>query len=133
MEKHAEVLIYDWSNFGDVETVVEDIERIDFDRFTKYESKLCDWTRENEWEWHTLRRFYTNEKRKILDFASIYRPKVKEVFHPGNEVEEYEELMEKIPGEKYAYEFNTDAGDSIWFKTKPTSYWYNPRARRNYN
>lgn len=52
---HAELLIYDWSNYGDVEVVVEDIERIDFDSFDKYDPKMKDWRMPNEWAWNTAR------------------------------------------------------------------------------
>jgi NADH dehydrogenase (ubiquinone) 1 alpha subcomplex subunit 10 len=38
-----------------VEVVVEDIERIDFDRFDKYDLKLKDWRLPSEWDWNTAR------------------------------------------------------------------------------
>ena len=55
IEEHAEVLIYDWSVPGDVEVVVEDIERIDFDKYERHEAdrhhlKMKDWRFNNEWE-----------------------------------------------------------------------------------
>lgn len=52
---HAELLIYDWSSYGDVEVVVEDIERIDFDDFGKYDPKMKDWRLPNEWDWNNAR------------------------------------------------------------------------------
>ena len=129
MEKHAELLIYDWTHYGDIEVVVEDIERIDFERFTFYDSKMGDWRKENDWEWSYFRRRYTNEKEIILNYGVIYRPSVEEVFHPGDEVEEFEKIMLKIPGEKYAEGFNSDAGDSVLFKLDPKSYWKTIRTR----
>lgn len=48
---HAELLVYDWSNGGETEVVVEDIERINFDRFDKHDSKMRDWLLEKEWDW----------------------------------------------------------------------------------
>lgn len=55
IEEHAEVLIYDWSVPGDVEVVVEDIERIDFDKYDRHEAdkhhpKMKDWRWEFEWD-----------------------------------------------------------------------------------
>jgi len=38
-----------------VEVVVEDIERIDFDSFDKYDPKMKDWRLHNEWAWNTAR------------------------------------------------------------------------------
>jgi NADH dehydrogenase (ubiquinone) 1 alpha subcomplex subunit 10 len=48
--------MYDWSDHGDVEVVVEDIERIDFDRFEKHDPKMKDWRIPKEWEWADKRR-----------------------------------------------------------------------------
>lgn len=38
----SEILVYDWSNFGDVEVVVEDIERLNLEP-DPYEEKFKDW------------------------------------------------------------------------------------------
>jgi len=52
IEEHAEVLIYDWSVPGDTEVIVEDIERIDFDKYEgeyeKHNPKMKDWRWEHE-------------------------------------------------------------------------------------
>jgi len=42
--------VYDWSEGGDVEVVVEDIERIDFDKYGRYDKKLEDWRFFKEWD-----------------------------------------------------------------------------------
>lgn len=55
ISSHAELLVYDWSNYGDPEVVVEDIERIDFDRFDKHSKKLADWRFDLEEEWNEKR------------------------------------------------------------------------------
>ncbi|KFM73526.1 NADH dehydrogenase [ubiquinone] 1 alpha subcomplex subunit 10, mitochondrial, partial [Stegodyphus mimosarum] len=98
MDKHAEILVYDWTNFGDVEVVVEDIERIDFDRYTKFDAKLEDWRKEDDWEWCYWRRRFTMHKLTLLKYANIFRPKVTELYHPGEEVEEFQNLITRIPG-----------------------------------
>lgn len=56
ISNHAELLIYDWSDGGDVDVVVEDIERIDFEQYTKYDHKLNDWFIAKEGMWSDLRR-----------------------------------------------------------------------------
>lgn len=53
--KHAELLVYDWSQGGDVEVVVEDIERINFDRFDKHDEKMEDWRLDDEEDWAIAR------------------------------------------------------------------------------
>lgn len=55
---HAELLVYDWSNEGDVEVVVEDIERIDFNRFDEQDPKMKDWIYHLEEEFGYLRYLF---------------------------------------------------------------------------
>ncbi|XP_015914018.2 NADH dehydrogenase [ubiquinone] 1 alpha subcomplex subunit 10, mitochondrial [Parasteatoda tepidariorum] len=129
LERHTEILIYDWNNFGDVEVVVEDIERIDFERYSRYDFKLQDWRKADDWEWNYFRRQYTTHKNKLLIYSHIFRPKVSEVHHPPDEVIEYRELLEKIPGEMYEEGFNPNAGDNVWFKTDHKGFRYMPIIR----
>jgi NADH dehydrogenase (ubiquinone) 1 alpha subcomplex subunit 10 len=58
ISKHAELLIYDWSDGGEVEIVVEDVERIDFDRFDSQDLKMKDWVQHYEEDWGALRNLY---------------------------------------------------------------------------
>lgn len=51
LSNHAELLIYDWSEMGDVEVVVEDIERLNLDDFDPYDPKMRDWRITKEMEW----------------------------------------------------------------------------------
>ncbi|GIX75581.1 NADH dehydrogenase 1 alpha subcomplex subunit 10, mitochondrial [Caerostris extrusa] len=121
-QKYSEIIIYDWNNYGDVEVVVEDIERLDFDRFTQYHSQLKDWRKWDDWEWSHYRRYYTNSKREIMQLGLIFRPRVSEVHHPGAEVVEYLDLLREVPGERYIEGFNPKSGDNVWFKTFHKSY-----------
>lgn len=47
--------MYDWSEEGDVEVVVEDIERIDFSNYDYQDLKMKDWDQSFEEEWAILR------------------------------------------------------------------------------
>ena len=38
-----QVLMYDWSEGGETEVVVEDIERLNLDYFDKYDKQQADW------------------------------------------------------------------------------------------
>lgn len=49
--EHAELMMYDWSTPGDVEVVVEDIERLDFDQYSKHDSRMNDWQIQQEKVW----------------------------------------------------------------------------------
>ena len=49
--EHAELLVYDWSEEGEAEVVVEDICRLDLDKYTRYDKKMSDWLFDDEWDW----------------------------------------------------------------------------------
>ncbi len=70
---HAELLVYDWTEAGEPEVVVEDIERIDFDRFGHYDKKMQDWRLMTEWEWCEKRMLYTSDKYDIYSYFNIPR------------------------------------------------------------
>lgn len=58
--KHAEVLIYDWREAGDMEMVVEDLETLDMVRFDCMTEKLEDWRHYKEDEYDKDRLLYTS-------------------------------------------------------------------------
>lgn len=53
---HSELLIYDWSEEGEVDIVIEDIERIDFDHYDEQDRKMKDWDLPKEEDWAAIRR-----------------------------------------------------------------------------
>lgn len=116
LSEHSEILVYDWSHYGDMDVVVEDVEQIDFEKYTRYDKKLKDWRREDHWEWSYLRRLYTSRKKRVLYTARIFRPAVTEVYIPNDDRLEYEELCKKIPGMRFEEGFNADQGDNVLFK-----------------
>ncbi|CAH1958876.1 unnamed protein product [Acanthoscelides obtectus] len=59
MSKHSELLVYDWSEEGDVEIVVEDIERINFN-YDYQDQHLKDWDFRNEEDYAVLRHKFTS-------------------------------------------------------------------------
>lgn len=73
ISQHAELLVYDWSNPGDVEVVVEDIERLDFDKYTKHDSKMADWRLDDEEDWAIARAQYADRKSHLLMYLNVPR------------------------------------------------------------
>ncbi len=57
IEEHSELLIYDWSEKGDVEVVVEDIERMDFDQYMEdiHNPKMENWRLKKDWDYSERR------------------------------------------------------------------------------
>nr|CAG4649309.1 EOG090X05NZ [Scapholeberis mucronata]SVE93598.1 EOG090X05NZ [Scapholeberis mucronata] len=70
----SEVLIYDWAKGGSSDVVVEDIERIDFDKYGIYDTKMQHWRLPNEWAWNFYRYKFTNRKRWFRAVLSIVPP-----------------------------------------------------------
>ncbi|KAM3961350.1 NADH dehydrogenase (ubiquinone) subunit ND-42 [Aphomia sociella] len=77
---HAELLVYDWTGGGEVEVVVEDIERLDFDKYTEREEpKMKDWRLPREVDWADKRMLYTNLKYHLMNLLAIPRLDVPEL------------------------------------------------------
>lgn len=123
---HAELLVYDWTEGGETEVVVEDIERIDFDRFGHYDEKMKDWRIMTEWEWCEKRMEYTVDKDDLIHYCNIPRYDVPELILTAEDSRAIEMLYTEAPGNKYEPGFNADMGDSgIWTKTRgPLGYRY---------
>lgn len=67
ISEHAEVLIYDWNTPGESEIIVEDIERIDFDKFEDLDPKMGDWRLKEDWDWSENRWRYSIAKITYLN------------------------------------------------------------------
>jgi len=109
---HSELLIYDWSDGGDVEVVVEDIERIDFDKYTLYDERMKDWRLPKEQAWADQRMKYTNDKHQLMELFNICRLDAPELMASGNDCEVFNQVWWNAPGMKYAEGYNADYGDS---------------------
>jgi NADH dehydrogenase (ubiquinone) 1 alpha subcomplex subunit 10 len=112
ISQHAELLVYDWSNGGETEVVVEDIERIDFDRFDHYDPKMKDWRLPAEWDWCEMRMRFTSEKSDLMNYFNVPRFDVPELLNDPDEYKAWHDVVYSAPGMGYAYGYNEDAGDT---------------------
>jgi NADH dehydrogenase (ubiquinone) 1 alpha subcomplex subunit 10 len=110
--QHAELLVYDWSNGGEPEVVVEDIERIDFDRFDHYDPKMKDWRLPDEWAWCELRMRWTDEKCNLMNYFNVPRFDVPELMTTADDEKAFMDVWREAPGMKYRYGYNADMGDT---------------------
>ncbi|ODN01344.1 NADH dehydrogenase [ubiquinone] 1 alpha subcomplex subunit 10, mitochondrial [Orchesella cincta] len=114
---HAELLAYDWSTPGDAEIIVEDIERIDFDRFDLHDPKMEDWRIKQDYDWCEKRWNYTHRLNIIENgISSVPVYEVPALCIMAEDEEEYERTLETIPGHAFQYGFNE--GDNFLFSTK---------------
>lgn len=109
---HAELLVYDWSNGGETEVVVEDIERIDFDRFDKHDPKIKDWRLEKDWDYCEARILYCNQKADLMNYFNVPRFDVPELLRSPEDSKIFHEVWNDAPGMKYAKGYNADMGDT---------------------
>ncbi|XP_054168498.1 NADH dehydrogenase [ubiquinone] 1 alpha subcomplex subunit 10, mitochondrial-like [Oppia nitens] len=69
--RHSEVLIYDWNKYGDIDDVVDDIEKIKLDEWDPHLEKFEDWNLWEEDEFEFFRNLYTNKKYKLMQKLSL--------------------------------------------------------------
>ncbi|XP_049879716.1 NADH dehydrogenase [ubiquinone] 1 alpha subcomplex subunit 10, mitochondrial [Pectinophora gossypiella] len=99
---HAELLVYDWSGGGEVEVVVEDIERLNFDQYTEREDpKMKDWRLPREVDWADQRMKYTNHKHYLMNLFGIPRLDVPELITSADDAYERQEVIYNHP--KFSY------------------------------
>lgn len=110
--QHAELLVYDWTNGGETEVVVEDIERIDFDRFDHYDPKMKDWRLETEWDWCEFRMRYTEDKPTLMNYFNVPRFDAEELLWAPEDVIAWRRIWFNAPGMKYTTGYNADMGDT---------------------
>ncbi|CAG2100902.1 unnamed protein product [Medioppia subpectinata] len=64
--KHSEVMIYDWNQLGDMEDMIDDIEKVNLEDWDPHFEKFEDW---NLWEedlWEIQRHRFTNKKDELV-------------------------------------------------------------------
>lgn len=89
--------MYDWSSHGDIEVVVEDIERIDFDSYETEDPKMEDWrSLSNEWEWHDVRHRFAHNKPWLENFFNVPVIKSNDFLIDGDDAWVYENVISKV-------------------------------------
>lgn len=111
---HSHVLVYDWTKEGDISTIVEDIEFLNFD-YDKKAQKMADWTFESVQELRTKREIYTNRYFLHIDYMRN-ELSVSELYYTAEQDEERYNILRQVPGDKYAKGFNKSMGDKniLW-------------------
>lgn len=72
IREQSEVLIYDWSEFGDYNAVIEDIERIDFEKAMNdhHSLKFSDWKEKNNRDWMEIRYLWVDDL-DVLSYLAV--------------------------------------------------------------
>lgn len=62
LSKHAEILVYDWKEGGDMDLVIEDLEGLDFDPYEGRTQKTEDWRFFRDTDFDDLRKVFTHHR-----------------------------------------------------------------------
>uniref|UniRef100_A0A8D9EPA6 NADH dehydrogenase [ubiquinone] 1 alpha subcomplex subunit 10, mitochondrial n=1 Tax=Cacopsylla melanoneura TaxID=428564 RepID=A0A8D9EPA6_9HEMI len=115
INNHSELLVYDWSEGGDVEVVVEDIERIDFDHYDHFSDKLREWRELTTKEWNEKREIFADQKQDLMmQFNTIERYDAPELYYTGDETLEYIQKLGNVPEYYYQKGFNPEKNSVLW-------------------
>lgn len=122
IESHAELLVYDWSGGGEVEVVVEDIERLNFDQYVnREEPKMKDWRLPREIDWADQRMLYTNNKHFLMNLFGIPKLDVPELITSAEDAYEREKVIYAHPKFEYT-EGYTSENSGLLMKSKMPKY-----------
>lgn len=122
MQRYSRVLVYDWSEPGDAEVVVEDIENLNMDNIDYYDDQQCDWRFYNEEGASIVRYKYTNSNAVYdkMNCCSGLQELVTDADHiwfSTEEMIEFENVMYWIESARYHYGYNKKLGDKgFWMK-----------------
>lgn len=100
---HSHVLVYDWTNEGDISSIVGDIEMLNFD-YEKKDEKMSDWRFDTVEQLRTKRQYYENRYHLHMDY---YRNEytVPELHFTAEETEEISEAIQIVRMYLYTYNF----------------------------
>jgi len=119
------VLSYNWSDGGDTEAVIEDIERLNMDYHDKYDKQQQDWRLMNEDGFAMKRWLYTDKNYLMCQFRDPFWTADKLIL-TSVEASEQDLLRVQLPGNFYFSGFNTVLGDPepFWnvFDNRPNNY-----------
>jgi len=104
------VLSYDWSEGGDPEVVVEDIEALNMDYHDKYDKQQRDWRLLTEDGFASKRNIYSNRYKLMAAFNDPFFTADKLILSSDEGVE-WETVVKRLPGNEYLSGFNTVLGD----------------------
>jgi len=104
------VLTYDWSEGGDVEVVVEDIERLNMDYHDKYDKQQKDWRLLTEDGFASKRQLYTNKNNLLKQFNDPFWSADKLILS-SEEALERQKILFSLPGNQYQFGYNKSLGD----------------------
>jgi len=116
-QKHSHVLVYDWSTPGEIDIVVDDIEKLECDWTDEYDELMRDWTvTRNEKEHRNKREEYCRQAyRAWLETYALDTHKwmdAPNIWYHSDDVVQFLDVLRNIKSERFAPGSNQYMGDS---------------------
>ncbi|EPB72480.1 hypothetical protein ANCCEY_08421 [Ancylostoma ceylanicum] len=115
--RHSKILAYDWTRPGDADTVVEDIERLDFDFFEWHSGDVMEewFTLVDEIGWNGWRQHVTSKvDARLYAFGGMSTHEVGELYINPRDAGHFMHVMRKeVLKSPHSYGFITKNGDPI--------------------
>lgn len=121
LQSHTPILVYDWSEGGDTEILLDDVEAVDYPGFEEipYNKKIEDWRFNLESDWNEQRIKFCNDKSTLMNYINIPRFDVPELLIDYSDAKYLKDVWYSAPGMEYAKGYNQKLGDKgILFKNK---------------
>ncbi|TKR64984.1 hypothetical protein L596_025449 [Steinernema carpocapsae] len=114
-KKHSKILAYDWSKPGDADSIVEDIERMDFDFFEWHSGEIFEewFLPQDEVSWGGWRMHVTNKfEARVAAFDNVKTSEVGELYiNPRDQGHFIHTMKTKVLKSPYGYGYNEHLGD----------------------
>jgi len=115
-QKHSHVLVYDWSSPGEMDIVVDDIEKLECDWTDEYDDLLRDWSLNRFEKGHNVKRalYCKRYYREFLEVMMVDHWKWNEATHLHLHAEDvfmFIDVLRNIKSERFAPGFNEYMGD----------------------
>uniref|UniRef100_L7M3C0 NADH dehydrogenase [ubiquinone] 1 alpha subcomplex subunit 10, mitochondrial n=1 Tax=Rhipicephalus pulchellus TaxID=72859 RepID=L7M3C0_RHIPC len=137
IRKETELLMYDWSQFGDLDMVLDDIEHIDFEGYLEdpYGPMMHDWKKKPDlWEWYRYRM--TAQKDEVMGSIEMDLFEAPELTTSGEDADVVTDVMEKYNNKRQYFMkgYNRHLGDrGVLFRMKDITKWEQMKYRWDFN
>lgn len=127
-DPHSHMLMYDWNVAGDVDQVVEDIEKLDLDFFEWHSGeKLEEWgVIRDGMEWNDWRRTMTYKHNICSIFTGVPTHEVEALNISPDDYDQYVAALKKYVYGPYQVGYNVAKGDSAWKIMMTPDRWFQP-------
>jgi len=114
-ERHSKIFSYDWSKPGDTDTIVEDLERTEFDFFEWHSGEVFEewFTIIDEVGWTGWRQYVTDKSLALArTFGGVRNHEVSELYiNPRDEGHLVNVIKNEILHSRFGYGYNKNLGD----------------------